>query len=147
MGAPDIMALHRAYLNGVCRMASACSEWIGCSEISADCYEASRFAAAFAEDYGLAPEKVRLTPVPETLRQSLVQWLGGKQPKLTDSLCWLINTRLGDPRQVYRLENEGEIVASLGWGEDGKGPYYFMDDLFFVEFEEATVCFFLGNNE
>ena len=140
-------ALHSAYLNGACRMASACSEWIGCSEISADCYAAASFPAAFAADYGIPPEEIRLVPVRETLRQSLAQWLGGKQPALTDSLCWLICARLGDPGRVYRLENEEKLVARLGWGEGGNGIYYFMDDLFFAEFDAFTVCFFLGNNE
>ena len=139
--------LHCAYLNGLCRMASACSEWIGCSEISADCYAPAAFAAVFAKDYGFRPEEIRLSPVGGTLRQSLVQWLGGKQPKLTDSLCWLITSRLGDPVQVYRLENEEQIVDRFGWGEGGKSRYYFMDDIFFAAFKEVTVCFFLGNNE
>ena len=139
--------LHRSYLNGLCRMASACSDWIGRSEISVDCYAPADFEAAFAKDYGFPPGEIRPVPVRETLRQSLVQWLGGKQPQLTDSLCWLITSRLGDPVQVYRLENEEQIVERFGWGEGGKSRYYFTDDIFIAEFKEATVCFFLGNNE
>ena len=140
-------ALDRAYLNGACRMAAACSAWIGFSGISADCYAQEEFSADFAKDYGFSPEDIRLRPVRETLRQSLVQWLGGKQPDLTDSLCRLIVSRLGDPVQVYRLENEDKIVARFGWGEGGRGPFYFMEDVFFAAFEKETVCFFLGNDE
>ena len=143
----DELILHEEYINGLTRMASACSAWIGHSEISAACLPKEGTEAALAEEFGILPEKAALTPVPRTLSQVFAQWLGGKEGKLRDGLLWLLHTRLGDPGQVYRLRNEDELLGCLGWGEGGKGRYYFVEDVIAVSFDACAVCFYMGNNE
>ncbi|MBQ6065436.1 MAG: hypothetical protein IJK89_01320 [Clostridia bacterium] len=144
----NVLALHEEYVNGLVRMASACSTWIGCSEISAACFSPEKpIAEQLAEEFGTKPEQMALTPVKETLSQVFAQWLGGKEEKLRDGLLWLLHARLGDPGQVYRLKDEEKLLGRLGWGEDGKGYYYFVEDVIVVSFAECTVCFYLGNNE
>ena len=143
----DELTLHEEYINGLVRMASSLSGWIGHSEISAACLPKEGTEAALAAEFGIAPEKAALTPVPQTLSQVFAQWLGGKEEKLRDSLLWLLHGRLGDPGQVYRLKEEDKLLGNLGWGEGGKGRYYFVDDVIAVSYADRTVCFYLGNNE
>ena len=143
----NVLALHEEYINGLTRMASACSGWIGHSEISAACLPKEGTEAALAEEFGISPEKAALTPVSRTLSQEFAPWLGGKEDKLRDSLLWLLHGRLGDPGQVYRLRDEEKLLGTLGWGEGGKGIYYFVEDVIVVSFDECAVCFYMGNNE
>lgn len=143
----DLLALDEEYINGLVRMASSRSEWIGHSEISAACLPKEGAEAALAAEFGIAPEKAALTPVSQTLSQVFAQWLGGKEEKLRDSLLWLLHGRLGDPGQVYRLQNEEKLIGCLGWGEGGNGRYYFVDDVIVVFYADRAVCFYLGNNE
>ena len=143
----DLSALDEEYINGLVRMASACSAWIGCSEISAACLPKEGTEKALAEEFGISPEQAALTPVSQTLSQVFAQWLGGKEEKLRDSLLWLLHGRLGDPGQVYRLQNEEKLIGCLGWGEGGNGRYYFVDDVIVVFYADRAVCFYLGNNE
>ncbi len=143
----DEFALHEEYINGLVRMASACSTWIGPSEITAFCLPKENMEAELAEEFGISPAEAALTPVPQTMPQVFAQWLGGKEKKLRDSLLWLLCSRLGDPGQVYRLRDEEKLLGSLGWGEGGKGYYYFVEDVIVVLFEKTPVCFYVGNNE
>lgn len=143
----DENILHEAYINGLVRMASACSTWIGHSEITAACLPKDRIEAELAKEFGISPAKAALTPVPQTLSQVFAQWLGGKEEKLRDSLLWLLHCRLGEPGQVFRLTNEENLLGFLGWGEGGKGCYYFVEDVIVVSFSDCAVCFYMGNNE
>ena len=144
----DETALNEEYLNGAVRMASACSSWIGCSEISAMCFpKESSLPEELAKEFGKTPEEMALTPVPQTLSQVFAQWLGGKETKLREDLLWLIRSRLGEPGQVYRLQNEEKLLGCLGWGEGGGGIYYFVEDVIVVSFDGCAVCFYMGNNE
>ena len=141
-------ALNEEYLNGAVRMASACSSWIGCSEISAMCFpKESALPEELSKEFGKTPEEMALTPVPQTLSQVFAGWLGGKETKLREDLLWLIRSRLGDPGQVYRLQNEKKLLGGLGWGEGGGGIYYFVEDVIAVAFDDCAVCFYVGNNE
>ncbi|MBQ6118522.1 MAG: hypothetical protein IJK98_04750 [Clostridia bacterium] len=143
----DELALCEEYINGLTRMASACSTWIGCSEISAACLPRAGTEAALAKEFGIAPEQAALTPIPQTLPQVFAQWLGGQEEKLRDGLLWLLDARLGAPGQVCRLQNEDALLGGLGWGEGGRGYYYFVEDVIVVSFAGCAVCFYMGNNE
>lgn len=143
----DEAALNEEYINGITRMASACSSWIGRSEISAAVLPREGPEAALAAEFGLPSEKLALTPVPQTLSQALAPWLGGQETKLREDLLWLIRSRLGEPGQVYRLLYEDKLLGRLGWGEGGSGIYYFVEDVIVVSFADCAVCFYMGNNE
>ena len=141
------LLLDQEYINGLTRMASAGSSWIGCSEISAVCLPLEGAAMALAEAFGIPSREVALVPAPQTLAQVFAAWLGGKEDKLRENLLWLLEARLGPPGQVYRLQNEDKLRGRFGWGEGGGGVYYFVDDLIVAAFDECTVCFYMGNNE
>ena len=135
-----------AYLNGLLHMASACSDWIGCSQVTAFlCGDDP--AAALAADCGAKAEQLRLIPAGETAKQTFARWFGGKNAALVNDLLWLITSALGEAAQVYRLEDEETRIGRFGWGEGGNGPYYFSEDVCVIAFRQATVCFYLGNNE
>ena len=143
----DELIAVEAYLNGLTHLASACSSWIGCSEISAICAPPDGIAEELAQTFQLSPEETALTPVPQSLSQLFAMWLGGKEEKLREDLLWLIEGQVGSPVQVLRLQKEEELRGRLGWGEGGGGRYYFLDDLIVVRFAECAVCFYMGNNE
>lgn len=141
------LALKEAYLNGLLHMASCCSDWIGRSEITAECFSVDSFYSDFSSEYGINKDELNLIKEPITFRQELARWIGGKASELNDSVYWLFHHKLGDAFQVYRLKDEDDLISGFGWGEGGKGPYYFVEDLFFVQFKDVFVCLFLGNNE
>ncbi|MBQ7541838.1 MAG: hypothetical protein IJT44_06055 [Clostridia bacterium] len=136
-----------AYLTGLLHMASSCSEWVGRSYIEADCFAPGDFPQAFARQYALDEAQVRTAPTDKTLRQALVQWLGGRQPELTDSLLYYIRRELGEATAILELPQDSKLPDKLSWSDGGKSPFYTVEDLFFAQVPQATVCFMLGNNE
>lgn len=134
------------YLDGLTRMASACSEWIGPSYIVTDCYDRTGFASEFSERFGLA-DPVQIIPAQETLQQIFTQWLG-ESNQIAENLLYLIRCRLGEPVRVYRASEEEELIDALSaCSHDGIGMFYIMEDICFAEFQEVMACFMLGNNE
>ena len=136
-----------AYLAGLLDMASSQSEWIGRSYMESYCFDADDWRAEFARTFALREEDVQLLPSDQTLRQLLVQWLGGAQPKLTDSLLYYMQRCLGEAQAVWVLPQDSRLASKLGWSEDGKSPFYIAEDLFFAQFPQTVVCFVMGNNE
>lgn len=135
------------YINGVMHTACLYASWIGCSEISAACFPTESYLDRFCESFGVPHAQVQLIPAERTLPQILATWLGGDQAKYIDDLLWLLNGKLGNVKTVSRVKESAALLDTLSRGNGGAGPYYFMEDLFFAVFEQAAVCFFLGNNE
>lgn len=128
-------------------MASSVSEWIGRSYIEVYCFDLDGFRAEFAHMFALREEDVQLVPSGKTLRQMLVQWLGGDRPALTDSLVYHMQRALGEAGAVWEPPEDSGLADKLGWSEGGKSPFYIAEDLFFAQFPQTVVCFVLGNNE
>ena len=136
-----------AYIRGLSHMLYSCCPGIGCSGLEIGCYESSRFAAEFSEDFDFAPGVFRLVPTEEPLSQILTGWLGEPDEKKANEYLWLIRCKLGKPLQTYRAADEKAIIDRMSGSEDGFGPFFFMEDICFAKFEKATVCFMMGNNE
>ena len=65
---------------------------------------------------------------------------------ITENLIWLLHRRFGDPKEVYTVKDLGKVLDALD-GPKGRGPYFFITNFFFAEYEDYTLCFFMGNNE
>ena len=136
-----------AYLSGLFDMASSLSEWIGRSYIEVYCFDPDDWRAAFAQHFALQTEDVQFEASEKTMRQMLVQWLGGAEPALTDSLMYHIHSQIGDPIAVWQTPQDSRLPGKLSWSQGGESPFYTAEDLFFVQFPQMVVCIMAGNNE
>lgn len=134
------------YLNGLTQMASSVSVRCGPSEIRVDCFSPKSFPALFCKDYRLKSSLLRLREQNCTLQKRLQDWLGDEPKHVTDGLCHLIHTRLGDALQVLDPEEIEPLCDALSH-PGGRGPFYTTEDLFFAVFRNVAVCFMLGNFE
>lgn len=136
----------RGYLNGVIALASVCSDRVGRSDVVTVLYARADFPDAFQKDYRLRTPLV-LSESSETFKQTLVQWLGRTEWKLTDKVIALVERELGPAQRVLRAENAGALLDDLSASERGFGAFYITEDAFFVAFPEHVLVFLLGNFE
>lgn len=135
---------HEEYLNGVTMLASCVSVQCGPSEVQVDCFSPKSFLPLFCKRYRLPQSKLTLRESSRSFREMLQIWFGDEPQELADSLYYLFHRRLGDEQQVYELENPAAVISTLS---DRHDPFYTMEDLFFVVFDDTAVCFLCGNYE
>ena len=138
------------YINGLAEMASVLSDKIGFSMMNVMRFDRADFEEEFLDATGLEvfPD---LYQTDETLEDLFKEIFGtyedARGMKLAAGLLHLLKFRLGDPAEVLRFvdmpsEREAASSYSGGWG-----PFYFMEDMFFVQFDEDVLLFMVGNDE
>ena len=51
--------------------------------------------------------------------------------------------RAGEPRRILSVDNR-KLLDALS---EGYGPFYYVEDIYFIEFEKMVICFMIGNDE
>lgn len=49
----------------------------------------------------------------------------------------------GEPRRIFSVDNR-KLLDVLS---EGYGPFYYVEDIYFIEFEKMVICFMVGNDE
>ncbi len=111
-----------SYISGLTSLASSLSKNIGPSFVVTRYYKKN---------------ELKIKKSNKTLKDYLKAWF--QDSKIEESLYYWITLKVGEPIQVYTVEEDSFPKDEI--------PFYFLEDLFFVEFKDLTVCFLLGNNE
>lgn len=134
-----------SYLSGVMNLASSMSTWIGPSYIEVECYEKENALSNLVKDYHLPKEEYKMEEINENLKDLLKDLLGDN-PKLLESVYYWITLHIGEAVKI-KTPKERKIIDKLGNSEGGNSPFYIVDDLYLIEFQEYVVFFIIGNNE
>lgn len=134
------------YISGLVNMASSCSKKIGLSYMDAECYDVNKFKETFADIYKIDVNNFKLHIIDNSLEQLFIS-IFGEDDKLISGLLHWINFYVGSYKNIYTVDEGCNVFDLLSCSEGGIGPFYFLEDLFFVEFEKVVICFMVGNDE
>ncbi len=122
------------------------SQNLSWSAIDITCFDLPDFPEGFAAWFDL-PAPIALEPCADAPLFLLAAWLDGDGDALARELLGQIAAQLGGPVRTWVPEGYDELRDALASTEDHAGPFTFIEDIFFVEYPEAMVCFILGNFE
>lgn len=135
------------YLDGLFHMASSCSTWIGPSYIETLCMDQKNYAEFFSGHFRVPMELLENVLTNESLKDALTAWLGENEPKIVDGLIHWMQSGLGKATGIFRLTHCEKLTAALSQYNQGRGRFYFMEDILFIAFPKKMVCLMMGNDE
>ena len=131
------------YISVLFQMASSCSKKIGPSYAIAKCFKTKNIVDDFKKYYEIN-EEIELKKLNITFNK-LLERIFGKNKGIIDGLLHWINCYSGKPLNIYTINYN--IIESLGLSEKGASPFYFCEDVYFIEFEKFVMCVIIGNDE
>ena len=135
------------YVAGLVNMASSCSKTMGPSYVDADCFSRENFEDEFANLYNVNKDEIKLTEINKSFRDVLSDLFGTDTYGLIDGLEHWIHMKAGDSIKLYRISEDCRLSELLSGDNGGCGAFFFMEDIFFFEFEKMVICFMIGNDE
>lgn len=130
-----------SYVSGLVNMASSCSKQIGLSYVDADCFELKDYKKEFSKIYEINENELILEDLNQTFEEFLTN-LFGSNKDLIDGLIHWINFNIGKPNKVLTLK-DNNILNKLS----KNSPFFFLEDIFFIECEKIVICLLIGNDE
>ena len=133
------------YISGIIKMAFNCSTKIGLSYMDADCFKKGDIVDIINNNYDISKDKITIHEVNITL-ENLFKDILGDEKRIINSLMHLLEMDLGKAIRVYTIDDDSEIPELLS-APNGKTSFYFVKEIYIVEFEEDIVVFIIGNDE
>ncbi len=130
-----------SYLEGMMNLASSLSDAIGPSYIKVECYEKDKFREEFCKDYEISPTTLNLIDTPNSLQTTLLDWFGNNN-KIVESISYWFDLYYKGLKKIYLAEEK--LISILN---NKKQDFYFLEDMFFIEYNDYMIIFLLGNNE
>lgn len=126
-------------------MASSISKNIGPSYVVVDCFDKDNYKKEFSKYYEIEEDDIKLVESNLTMKDILFAWFGKEEINITDSLLYWVERNSGKSIKVYECSNK--LHKLLSRSDGGVSEFYFVEDIYFIEFDEVIMCFMLGNNE
>lgn len=128
------------YISGIVNMASYN---MGPSQMEAVCYNKETFLEEFSKNYRIQKDKIELNEVDIDYKKRLKEMLN-VDDKAISKLDYLITTTAGFHIKTFEVTEE-----SFNYMDNPKNylPFFFLDDICFMEFEKMIICFMTGNFE
>ncbi|MBR2678816.1 MAG: hypothetical protein IKE63_05315 [Bacilli bacterium] len=133
------------YVSGLVNMASSVSKYIGPSYLQADCYELKDYVDDFCAMYEIPKDIVHLEEYKHSLEELLKSILGTSEGLIEGLLHWL-HREIGEVKKIYTVP-DNKVLELIGAETGGYGPFYFCEDLYFIETDKMVLCLLLGNDE
>ena len=130
-----------SYVSGLVNMASSCSKQIGLSYVDADCFELKDYKKEFSKIYEINENELILEDLNLSFGEFLTN-LFGENKDLIEGLIHWINFNIGKPNKLLTLK-DNNILDKLS----KDSPFYFLEDIFFIECEKIVICLLIGNDE
>lgn len=130
------------YVEGLVNMASFN---IGCSFMKADCYKLDNYIDAFSKDYRISKDIIILKEEKDDIDNFFKEVLN-LDKKQTETLTYWLQREAGICNKIYIADNN-ELYDKLSGYNKGISGFYFVEDVYFIEFENMAVVFIIGNNE
>lgn len=129
-----------AYLSGVVNMASFNMEP---SHMEVICTEKENMIEKLVRDYKVPRDKIELTEV-ELRFEEYMRELLRIDDKALREITYLITKTAGKPLRMYELTERSHTFIT---DHHTLLPFFFVEYMFFVEFEKMMICFITGNFE
>lgn len=126
------------YISGLVNMASFN---MGPSYVDSACMDLDDYVASFSNEYNINSKLIELEEVNITL-DKLIKDIMFLDRKAVDTLVHWLSMLCGKCTKIYTANNS-ELFDKLS----KNGPFFFLEDLYFIEFEKMAVCFLIGNDE
>mgnify|MGYP006988880900 CR=1 FL=1 len=136
------------FMNGVISTGQAMSDNMGPSSLAISVSLSDRYLQDFARDTE-AKEIPAVVETEATLAQELGAIFDGydTEPVIGARVADLLERVAGENPKIVRFADEAQIKEAASGYSKGWGPFYFMEDMFFVVFEDLTILIMLGNDE
>ena len=130
-----------SYVSGLVNMASSCSKQIGLSYVDADCFELKDYKKEFSRIYEINEKELILEETNQSFIEFLINIFGSNKDLIEGLIHW-INFNIGKPNKLLTLK-DNNILDKLS----KNSPFYFLEDVFFIECEKIVICLLIGNDE
>lgn len=130
-----------SYVSGLVNMASSCSKQIGLSYVDADCFELKDYKKEFTKAYKIKEKELVLEELNQSFEDLLIN-IFGNDKSLIEGLCHWIQMTAGKVNKILIPNENSNITERLS-----NTPFFFLEDLFFIECEKMVICFLIGNDE
>ena len=122
------------------------STYIAPSGLSAITLEESHFFEEFCSFYNVDLPEVEPVETEEPWPVSLANFVFGMDTEQQEELRQLVEEFAGEVLHTYGVENENQLLDEIS-GSSGLGPFFWMEDVLFIEGEKRTLCLMIGNDE
>lgn len=134
------------YISGLVNMSSSVSKTISKSYLQADCFEKKNYKEAFLTMYEIPEDIFHLEEYKKSLENLLKDLLGDDKNLIEGLLHWL-HMEAGTVEKIYTLPDNNKVLELMGAETGGYGPFYFVEDVFFIETDRLVICLLIGNDE
>ncbi len=134
------------YISGLVNMASSISDYMGCSFMDAICFKNNNYLNNFSKFHNIKKDDIKIHEVSISLEKFIENFFGNNK-KLVDGLSYWITLKTGNLVKIYEQDDDCKLNDLLSNSRYGKTPFYFVEDVIFIEFEKMTIAFITGNNE
>ena len=134
------------YFSGLFNMASSCSDYIGPSYVDCDCLDSNNFKAGFAEIYEIPEKELELEKMDSTYEE-LLKTIFGDNKKIIEGISHWSKIKLGEVQEIYTINELSKIDKYISASEGGLGPFYTLDDIYFIVFKKEVLVLLIGNDE
>lgn len=125
------------YLSGVINMASYN---LNPSYMEVDCIKS---IDDFSKEYNIPKEKTILNKLNINIREIFKNLLKIEDNSI-DNLLYLLEKESGKIKNIYELSHETFKLLS---NDNSKYPFFFLEDMHLIEFEDITLVLMIGNYE
>lgn len=129
-----------SYISGLLNMASSCSKTIGLSYADAECFNKDKYKNDFSKLHKIKEIDLSLEKLNITFKELLTN-IFGDEKEIIEGLSHWINLIAGTPNKVSMI-NDKTIIEKIS-----NIPFYFLEDVFFIECENMVICILIGNDE
>lgn len=134
------------YISGLVNMASSVSKTISKSYLQADCFEKKDYQKKFLTMYEIPEDIFHLEEYKKSLESLLKDLLGNSKDLIDGLLHWIIR-EAGEVKMIYTVPEDSKVMQFIGAETGGYGPFYFCEDIYFIECDRFVICLMMGNDE
>lgn len=134
------------YFSGLIDMSCSCSQEIRPSHIKVNVFKIKDYKEKFSKYYEVPIESIKLTKINITINE-LFKNLLGKNNNLISSLLYYIEHDIGLPKEIYKVKDSSNLIDILSGYNNGVSGFYFVEDIYFIEYDKYIVSYIIGNNE
>ena len=139
-----MISYYDGYIDGLFNLASSVSKNIGPSFIRASLYDKDKFYKEFKKNYRLKDNVMNIVETKRSFKQVLHEWLDDEH--LEESILYWINLKFGKNIKVLASDND-QIIDQLSGYAGGVSGFYFVEDIYFIEYDKYMLVLIMGNNE
>ena len=134
------------YISGLVNMASSVSDWMGVSFMDAICFKKEKFLEEFSYLHNIKKEDIKIHETNISLEEFIKNYFGNDK-KLIEGLSYWITRKVGVFKRIFEQDSNSKLNELLEKSHYGKTPFFFIEDVVFIEFEKTVIAFITGNNE